>query len=77
MNNTAMLLSLSFDELCALKTDIENEIEKREKERIRTQYERELNDLIRAIHDDGFYLITPDYPSTEFEIGCLEDEEED
>lgn len=68
----------STGELKEMQTEITRvlkERERKEREKVMRKYQEELDRLLDAIEDDGFYVGIPDWPSPR--VAVLEPEEDD
>lgn len=70
---------LTLNELKELKIAIDDKIKnmREERERILQEYQKELDKLLMAMDEDGFYIVTPDYTAnyTEYVVKDREVEE--
>lgn len=77
LNNGFIADVLPTKELKEMQAEIARVLKEREEEREKAmrQYQKELDHLLDAIEDDGFYVGMPDYPSAR--VVVLEHEEDD
>lgn len=78
LNNGFIADVLPTRELKEMQKEIARVLKEREeaeRERIKRQYQEELDKLLDAIEDDGFYVGIPDWPSAR--VAVLEPEEDD